>query len=57
MNYFKEVKEEMKKVSWPSLTDVTHFTWISISFVIAFALYFALTDDVFSRLIEWFVNL
>lgn len=57
MNYLKEVRQEMKKVTWPSFVDVNHFTWISILFVIAFALYFALTDEVFSTLIEWFVNL
>lgn len=57
MNYFKEVRQEMKKVTWPSVADVNHFTWISIAFVIIFALYFALTDDVFTRFIEWFINL
>lgn len=57
MSYFSEVRKELKKVSWPSVSEVNHFTWISIMFIVVFALYFALTDTVFSNLIDWFVSL
>lgn len=56
MNYIKSVGKEMKNVSWPSVKEVNRFTWISIFFIIAFGLYFGLTDEIFSTLLEMFFN-
>lgn len=57
MKYLSEVRKEMKRVTWPTMATTSHFTWISITFIIAFGLYFGLTDAVFSSFIDWFVNL
>ena len=57
MSYFGEVRKEMKRVVWPTAKETNHFAWIAIMFIVVFELYFALTDQVFSTLIEWFVNL
>lgn len=53
MNYIKSVRNEMKKVNWPSVKEVNRFTWIVVIFVVIFASYFALTDEVFSSLMDW----
>lgn len=53
MNYIKSVGNEMKKLSWPSVKEVNRFTWIVVIFVVIFASYFALTDEVFSSLMDW----
>lgn len=57
MNYFKNVFQEMKKVKWPSLGDVNRYTWTVIFMVIAFSLFFALTDVVFSTVLNWLYSL
>ncbi len=57
MNYFKEVAQEMRKVTWPSARETMRFTWIVIFMIITFALYFTLTDYGFGWLINWLVNL
>lgn len=53
MNYIKSVGKEMKNVSWPTLKEVNRYTWISISFIVIFGLYFGLTDQVFTTLLDW----
>lgn len=57
MSYFKEVGKEMKRVTWPTVSEANHFTWISVMFIVVFAAYFGLADQVFSWLIKWFVHL
>ena len=38
--YFKEIKEEMKKVKWPTKKEMLKYSISTIGFVIIFALYF-----------------
>lgn len=57
MGYFKEVNQEMKKVTWPSAKEVNNFTWIVIFMVIIFAVYFGITDQIFTRLLHWLLSL
>lgn len=48
--FFHEVRVEMKQVNWPSWADVKSTTAVVIVTVAFFALFFLLTDTVFSRL-------
>lgn len=57
MNYFKNVANEMKKVTWPSFSEVNKYTWTVLMMVIIFAVYFGVIDYGFSELINWLVTL
>lgn len=57
MNYFKNVANEMKKVTWPSAGEVNKYTWTVLMMVIIFAVYFGVIDYGFSELINWLVTL
>ena len=50
--FYHEVKLEMKKVSWPTRTEVVNTTIIVIIAVFFFAFYLFGTDLAFSYLIE-----
>lgn len=57
MNYIKSVGKEMKNVNWPTIKEVNRYTWISIAFIVIFGLYFGLTDQVFSMLLDWLFSI
>lgn len=55
----RDVRAEMKRVSWPSLTEVKNTTIITLVAVIFFATYLFLVDQGLSRFINgviWLVN-
>src|SRR5829696_2033374 len=57
--YLHDVRAEMRRVSWPSLTHVQNTTIITLIAVIFFAVYLFLVDQGLSRLIvglEWLVE-
>jgi|SRR5215207_4967951 len=59
VQFLHDVRAEMKRVSWPSLTHVQNTTIITIIAVIFFAVYLFLVDQGLSRLIlglEWLVE-
>lgn len=47
-SYSTEVKEELRKVKWPSKKDITKYGIASIIFIIIFGLYFYGLDALFS---------
>lgn len=47
-SFFKEVKEELKKVKWPTKEDMTKYTVATIAFIVIFGLYFYGLDFLFS---------
>ena len=42
--FFISVKEEMKKVKWPTRKEMIKYSGAALSFIIVFALFFSLTD-------------
>ena len=46
--FFKQVKKEMKKVSWPSKKQMTKYTISTLCFIVLFALYFFGIESVFA---------
>ena len=42
--FFISVKEEMKKVKWPTRKEMMKYSSAALTFIIVFALFFTLTD-------------
>jgi len=51
-NYFEELQTEMRRVTWPSWKQVRATTIVVLIAVFAFAGYFAVVDQVVSRIIQ-----
>ncbi len=49
--YIEELRTEMRRVTWPTWTQVRATTLVVIATVFAFAAYFALVDFVLGRAI------
>jgi preprotein translocase SecE subunit len=57
--FLHDVRAEMKRVSWPSLTHVQNQTIITLIAVVFFAVYLFLVDQALSRLIgglDWAIQ-
>ena len=57
--FVHDVRAEMKRVSWPTRSQVQHTTIITLIAVVFFAVYLFLVDQGLSRLIlglEWLVD-
>lgn len=50
VRFFISVKEEMKKVKWPSKKEMIKYSIATLTFIIVFALFFTLSDAVFAGL-------
>jgi preprotein translocase subunit SecE len=50
--FFREVKSEMKKVSWPKRKELVNSTMTVIATVVIFVLFFAVLDTGISELIR-----
>jgi preprotein translocase subunit SecE len=55
INFFKEVREEMGKVSWPSKKDVFKNTLIVIGISVILAIFLGGFDFIFTNLLKKFV--
>ena len=59
VQFLHDVRAEMKRVSWPTLTHVQNTTIITLIAVIFFAVYLFLVDQALSRLIgglDWAIE-
>jgi len=52
--YFHDVRSELKLVNWPSWDDVKSTTLVVVVTVAFFAVYFLITDTIFSRMWSYF---
>ena len=55
-DYFRELKVEMRRVTWPSRKQVESTTAVVIFSVFAFAAYFWVVDGVLSRMVLGVLN-
>jgi len=55
-DYVGELKNEMRKVSWPNRKQVESTTAVVIFAVFAFAAYFEVVDTALSRVIKGVLN-
>lgn len=56
-NFLKEVKAEMKKVSWPSRRDVAGTTLVAIVATLILSIYLYFADIIFSFLVKYIYSL
>ena len=50
-DYFEDLRQEMRRVTWPSWKQVRATTGVVIGTVFAFAAYFAVVDSIVGRAI------
>ncbi len=55
--FFREVKAEMKKVSWPQRRDVAGTTLVTIVATLILALYLYIADILFTILVKYIYKL
>ncbi|MCA1927511.1 MAG: preprotein translocase subunit SecE [Calditerrivibrio sp.] len=56
INFFKEVKEELKKIVWPSRDETVGTTTVVIIFVLVMAVFLGVVDVALSKIIEFIVG-
>lgn len=55
--YFRETKAELKKVSWPTKTQLLHNTLIILVFIAIVTIILSVLDVGFAKLFQWFTQL
>ena len=50
--YFRELKSEFKRISWPSFKQVKNNTGIVIAFIVVLGVFIAIVDFIFNWLIS-----
>jgi preprotein translocase subunit SecE len=55
--FLKEVRQELKKVSWPNREVTVASTWVVIAVCFIFAVYFFFVDMIVGRVVTAFLNL
>ncbi|MCP3764427.1 preprotein translocase subunit SecE [Domibacillus sp. A3M-37] len=55
--FFRNVRSEMAKVSWPKRKELTTYTITVISTVIFLALFFSVVDLGISTLVRWVLEM
>lgn len=54
-NYIKDVKGELKHVSWPTKRQVVYFTIVVIIISLLTAYFLGLFDMIFAKLLDMFI--
>jgi len=54
-NYIKDVRGELKHVSWPTRKQVSYFTAIVIAISLLTAYFLGLFDLIFTKLLDMFI--
>ncbi|KPJ71553.1 hypothetical protein AMJ50_01535 [Parcubacteria bacterium DG_74_3] len=55
INFFKEVRLEMKKVNWPTRKETIRYTLIVIAVLTIVALFLGTIDFIFTRFLDKFI--
>jgi preprotein translocase subunit SecE len=55
--FFKEVKIEVKKVTWPNRDEVTNYTIVVIFIVILISVFIGVIDKIFGLFLEMFLRI
>ena len=54
--FIREVRQEVKKVSWPSRRETTLMTTVVFVFALVAAIYFMIVDQVIYRILHWIIG-
>nr|MBC7245118.1 preprotein translocase subunit SecE [Chloroflexota bacterium] len=57
VKYLKEVRAEIRKVTWPSRSEVLRLSAIVIAVLVVMSIFMALVDYAFSWLMRLIINL
>ena len=55
-NFLKDVRRELKKVSWPARKETVSSTWVVLTVVFLFGFYFYVVDVIVGTLIRWMLT-
>ena len=55
IQFLKEVRQELSKVSWPTRSQIVQYTWMVIAISLAVAIFLGLLDFIFEYLLNKFV--
>jgi len=55
--FLKEVRIELRKVSWPTRKDTVQSTWVVLTVVFIFGIYFFFIDGILSFLMAQFLGM
>jgi preprotein translocase subunit SecE len=55
-NFFTEVRNEMRRVTWPSRKEVYATTFVVVITAVFFGVYLYVIDLSLSRALQWFYN-
>lgn len=56
VRYFREVRGELRKVTWPTREESQRLTGVVIAVTIAFAIFFFVLDWGFSRIVHTLIS-
>lgn len=56
INYFREVRSELKHVSWPTRRLTAIYTAVVLGLSLAVAVYLGLVDYVLSGVVQWLIS-
>jgi preprotein translocase subunit SecE len=54
--FVRQVRQEMQKVTWPEKKDTFISSAIVILLVVLFSLFFMLTDQIWSKGLQWIIE-
>jgi len=55
--FLKEVKIELKKVTWPNRDEITNYTMVVIFIVILISAFIGVIDKIFGLFLEMFLRI
>lgn len=55
IRYFREVRGELKKVTWPTPEESRRLTAIVVAVSLAFAIFLWIWDTIFSRIVQMLI--
>lgn len=55
LDFFKDVRAELAKVSWPTRRDTTNYTFVVIGLTVALAIFLAVFDYLFQYVLQTLV--
>ena len=54
--FVRQVRQEMQKVTWPERKDIFISSAIIIILVVLFSLFFLVTDQIWSKGLQWIIE-
>ena len=56
VEFLKESRAELGKISWPSREELRESTWVVIVSVFAITLFIGIVDQIFNKALQFFIQ-